>query len=121
VSYHRTYPGSAALVARRGVATQRTVMMASREPIDRDAGVELAGERVGSIINVCKSPVRDEWLALTVVDRDVAHPGIAFTIGGGHVNSISSPAINNRSAYVDPQRHSYHTRDRDTFPPLVRP
>jgi glycine cleavage system aminomethyltransferase T len=96
-------------------------MMASREPIDRDAGVELAGERVGSIINVCKSPVRDEWLALAVVDRDVAHPGIAFTIGGVHVDSISSPAINNRSAYVDPQRHSYHTRDRDTFPPLVRP
>jgi len=121
VSYHRTYPGSAALVARRAVATQRSVMVASREPIDRDASVELAGERVGAIINVCKSPVRDEWLALAVVDRDIAHPGIEFTVGGVQVNSVSSPAINNRSAYVDPQRHSYLTRDRDTFPPLVRP
>lgn len=121
VSYHRTYPGSAALVARRAVATQRSVMVASREPIDRDASVELAGERVGAIVNVCKSPVRDEWLALAVVDRDIAHPGIEFTVGGVRVNSVSSPAINNRSAYVDPQRHSYLTRDRDAFPPLVRP
>ena len=121
VSYHRTYPGSAALVARRAVATQRSVMVASREPIDRDASVELAGERVGAIINVCKSPVRDEWLALAVVDRDIAHPGIEFTVGGVRVRSVSSPAINNRSAYVDPQRHSYLTRDRDAFPPLVRP
>jgi glycine cleavage system aminomethyltransferase T len=121
VSYHRTYPGSVALGARRATATQRSVMIASREPIDRDASVELAGERVGAIINVCKSSVRGEWLALAVVDRDIAHPGITFTIGGVHATSVSSPAINNRSAYVDPQRHSYHTRERDTFPALVRP
>jgi glycine cleavage system aminomethyltransferase T len=140
VSYHRTYPGSAALAARRAVATQRSVMIASRDPIDdrglppggsaaegrrgsidRELAVELAGERVGAIIQVGKSPVRDEWLALAVVDRDIAHPGIAFTIGGVHARSVSSPAINNRSAYVDPQRHSYATRERDTFPGLVRP
>jgi glycine cleavage system aminomethyltransferase T len=121
VSYHRTYPGSAAIVAQRATATRRSIMLTSREPIDRDAAVELAGERVGAIVHAAKSPVRDEWLVLVVVDRDLAHPGIAFTIGGVVARSTSSPAINNRSAYVDPQRHSYLTRERDTFPPLVRP
>jgi aminomethyltransferase len=129
VSYHRTYPGSAAVVARRATATRRSIMLAAREPIDRDAAVELAGEGggvaggtpVGSIVHAARSPVRDEWLALAVVDRDLAHPGIAFTVGGIAAHSTSSPAINNRSAYVDPQRHSYVTRANDKFPPLVRP
>ena len=33
--------------------------------------------------------------------------------------SLSAPAINNRSLYVDPQRHSYQARSDGSFPPLV--
>jgi hypothetical protein len=35
------------------------------------------------------------------------------------VRVISAPAVNNRSVYVDPQRHNYRGRATQEFPPLV--
>jgi len=43
-----------------------------------------------------------------------------FTVGGVPASTLSAPAIDNRSLLVDPQRHSFATRDTDRFPPLVR-
>jgi hypothetical protein len=67
------------------------------------------------------SPTRGDWLAIAIVERALAHAGLdGFTVGGVPARTLSAPAIDNRSLLVDPQRHSFATRDTDRFPPLVR-
>ena len=121
LSYQRAFPGSAALLARRSGIKQRTVMIAGAHPIETGAAINLDGERIGSVINAGNSPVRGQWIGVALVDREMSHVGIEFTVNGTTVHSVSSPTVNNRSVYIDPQRHSYVTRQGATFPPLVRP
>ena len=110
----RTFPGSTALAAHR--TTRRSSLVASAQPIELGP-VTLDGEVRGEVLHAAFSPVRGEHLGLAVVDLQLAHPGIPL----GALRTISSPAVNNRSLYVDPQRHSYATRATAKFPALLRP
>jgi glycine cleavage system aminomethyltransferase T len=108
----RTFPGSAALASHR--ATRRSIMVASPQPIELGP---LDGEVRGEVLHAALSPTRGDHLGLAMVDLQFAHPGVEL----GALRTISSPAVNNRSLYVDPQRHSYATRATTKFPALVRP
>jgi aminomethyltransferase len=125
VSYHRAFPGSAALAARRKDVRQRIVLAAAAGELVDDAAITWGERVVGSVLHAAWSPTREDWLAVALLDRPIAHAGltglVAHTPGGAvAVRTISAPAIINRSLYVDPQRHSYATRHTDAFPPLVR-
>jgi len=122
VSAGRSYPGSAVLEQHRKSPRGRVAMIASVRELPIDAAIELGGERVGSVLDSGWSHTRDEAIGIALLDVAVSHAGLrGFTCGDIAVRTISSPAINNRSLYVDPQRHSFAARDKVDFPPLVRP
>lgn len=119
---NRTFPGSAALAAHRTGPRGRVVFIASEVALTDDAPILLDGARVGTVLHADRSHTRNEYLALALLDVAVSHPGLSgFVSGDAPVRTISGPAVNNRSLYVDPQRHSWATRATATFPPLLRP
>ncbi len=121
-SIDRAYPGAAALAARRRDARRRVVMVASEAELAPDADVTLDGEVVGTVLHAGPAYTRGGHLGVALLDRAVSHAGLTgFACGGADVRTISSPAVNNRSLYVDPQRHTWASRARDAFPPLLRP
>jgi aminomethyltransferase len=122
VGADRTYRGSGAVAAHRRAPRGRVTTIVAESEIRTDAAVELDGERVGSVLHAGPSHTRGDWIGLALLDLAVAHAGLdGFSCGGAAVRTASSPVLNNRSVYVDPQRHSWLARDREAFPPLVRP
>jgi aminomethyltransferase len=120
ISYRKTYPGSAALAARRGSYTHRAVMLASAAEVKSGDSVRIAGREAGSILNAGYSFDRKEWLGLALIDREWAHTGVPAECGSGvRAKILSAPVLNNRSLFVDPQRHTYAGRGENTFPTLI--
>lgn len=98
---------------------QRTVMFAAPHEVAGD--IVLDSAVVGRVLQQAYSYVREEQIGVALVDVRVAHAGLrGFHAGETPLRTISAPAVNNRSLYVDPQRHAYATRERTTFPPLTR-
>jgi glycine cleavage system aminomethyltransferase T len=98
---------------------QRTVMFAAPREVAGDITLDAA--IVGSVLQQGYSVVREEQIGVALVDVAVAHAGLrGFHAGETALRTISSPAVNNRSLYVDPQRHTYATRDKVTWPSLAR-
>lgn len=111
----RVTPGR---IAKR-VPVQRTVMFAAPREVAGD--IVLDGAVIGSVLQQGYSFVREEQIGVALVDIAVAHAGLrGFHAGETALRTISAPAINNRSLYVDPQRHTYATRDSVTWPALAR-
>lgn len=118
----RAFRGAAAVAAHRREPRGRVTMITAASEIRTDAAIELDGERVGSVLHAGPSHTRGDWIGLAHLPRALAHAGLAgFTCSGAPVRTASAPAVNNRSLFVDPQRHAWATRDRESFPPLVRP
>ncbi|MDB4952666.1 MAG: Aminomethyltransferase, partial [Myxococcales bacterium] len=118
----RAFPGATVLDAHRKAPRGRVTLVTSDRELAIDAQISLDGSTVGRVLDAGRSHTRDEWLGLALLDVAVGHPGLAgFTSGEARVRTISAPATNNRSLWVDPQRHSWATRDKTPFPPLVRP
>lgn len=115
------YVGSEAVTARRKVPRGRVAMIASAGELAVDAAVELEGARVGTVLDAGWSPTRGEHIGVALLERVVSYSGLAGFSSAGHaVRTISAPSINNRSLFVDPQRHAWATRATDVFPPLLR-
>jgi glycine cleavage system aminomethyltransferase T len=121
------YVGAAALEARRrasGGIRSRLTCFVSGGPL-RDGEPVWLGERcVGRWLSVGYSPWRAEWVGLALVDIDLAHAGLDgfHTLVGPRrvaARTVAPPVLNNRSLFIDLQRHSYQTRDGDEFPPIV--
>ena len=116
----RAFVGSESLATRRaaGVA-RRLVTLVSESAMRLGDDVTLFGERVGVIANAGATKLGDVHVALAFVDRAWAHSGVDdFAIGGAPARSVTPPLPNNRSLFVNPQQHSYATRDEIAFPPL---
>jgi len=121
VTYGRTFPGAGALARRRQEASRRSVLIASEGALADDAPVTAGDRTIGTILSAGRSPTRGDWLAVALVDRRYAHAGlVGLSSNGVPVRTLSAPSIDNRSLYIDPQRHSYASRETDRFPPLVR-
>jgi aminomethyltransferase len=122
VSYRRTYPGSAALAQRRAHATHRLVLCASSGELAIGDPVRYRDRVLGKIVNAGFSSIRGDWLASALIERGLAHADVtAYTAGSVSIRTLAAPALNNRSLYVNPQKHSYRSRHDDQFPPLVLP
>jgi glycine cleavage system aminomethyltransferase T len=126
VSHRRSFVGSTALAERRAHATRRLVLCVGRGPIAIGDPVVHHGTAIGTVVNAGFSAIRSDYVATALVERAYSHVGIAaFAVEHGAVSvpirTIAAPALNNRSLYVNPQKHSYRTRDAVQFPPLVLP
>ena len=125
VSRQKEYVGSEALTRRRAKGIrQRLTYVLSDEPMNVDDTVHCDGEPIGEIVNADFSPIREDWVGLALLDIEYAFPGIATLRIGTEstpARTVSPPVINNRSLYVNPQVHSYVSREEDGFAPLVEP
>jgi glycine cleavage system aminomethyltransferase T len=123
ISYQKAYPGSARLAQlRQAGAQRRAVLIASARPLGAGDRIEFAGELIGELLCAEASPTRGDQLGIALLNLPYAHPGLVeLSVGSAGVPArvLSAPAVNNRSLYVDPQRHTYRTRQQDRFPALV--
>lgn len=127
VTYRKEYLGSQALLERRAAGiTQRTTHVVSGQQISVDDHIYFEDQPVGRLLQTGYSAIRGDWVGLAMLDLRFAHPGLEI-LSAGHdstdarvpLSTISAPALNNRSLYVNPQNHSYFTRDEEQHPPLV--
>jgi aminomethyltransferase len=121
ISYRkRDYPGATRLAELRATSKRRTVHFVAERAPASGASVTLDGADVGSVLAVRPSQTRGGFAGLALVDRQWAHPHVnAYLAGGVPIRTASAPLLNNRSLYVNPQRHSYATRHEEGYPPLV--
>lgn len=121
VSMQKDFVGSEALRRRRAEPMQRVALFSSERPLPFTCRLYHADLAVASVLHSAYSFDRRAWLGLALVNRDLAYTGVELKAEGpgGTVRLLSAPAVNNRSLYVDPQRHSYAGRADQNFPPLV--
>jgi len=125
VSYHKDYVGSAALARRREQgASQRLTCATSDAELTVGAQVLHDGTTVGRLVNAGYSPARGDWVGLALLERSAAHVGAVYETldAAGAVSplrTVSPPVLDNRSLFIDLQRHSWRTRRDDVFPPVA--
>jgi glycine cleavage system aminomethyltransferase T len=127
VSYGKEYVGSTALAARRKEGMkQRTTCALSRTLLLPGATVVTKqGENIGRVLRSEHSPTIDAYVNMVLLDTAFAYSGIdsyVVTAQGAaaiQILTVSPPVINNRSLYVNAQKHSYATRETHAFPPLT--
>jgi glycine cleavage system aminomethyltransferase T len=103
---------------------QRILCLLADKPIDAGMPIYHAGNIIGTLVNAGFSPERNQWVGLAMVDVALSHAGIGvFTCGAKDpvaVQSVSPPVLANRSLFINPQIHSYRTRDEFSFPSLSK-
>lgn len=124
VSADKQFVGSSALAERRTRATQRLLLCAAPGEVSIGDRVTYGDTPIGMVINAGFSSVRGDWVASALVDFAYSHPRIrayAITHGDARVpiETLAAPALNNRSLYINPQQHSYHTRAEVQYPPIA--
>lgn len=129
VSYRKEYVGSAALAALRKEGwSRRATTVLAEHPLSAGDAVSLDGARIGEILAAGESPLLKAHVGIALIDRPFGHAGIdRFTAvpaaGDGAapipLTTVSPPVLDNRSMYINPQRHAYATRGRDAFPKIA--
>jgi acyl carrier protein len=125
LSRKKDFVGSAALAARRERGPSARVVCALCDAPARPGDLVLAdGQAIGRVLRARRSPVVGLVVCMLLLEAPFAHAGIERyalrTRDGDHpVRTVSPPVVQNRSLFVNPQRHSYLTRDEDQFPPLA--
>jgi len=116
----RSYVGSSSLEARRNAGIKRRlVTLACAKPMRDGEAVAIFDKNVGVIVNAGGATLGGSHIALALVDRPWAYSNVdAFVVGGTPARSVTPPLPNNRSLFINPQQHSYATRDEIRFPPL---
>lgn len=123
--YEKDYPGAARHreLRARGI-THRAVLVASDHELHAGDEVRCGDTPIGRVIHAHYSPTRGDHLGIARLSLSYSAPGLGAYAAihedaGVEVRVVSAPAVNNRSVFVDPQRHAYRTRATQDFPPLV--
>jgi aminomethyltransferase len=120
----KEFVGSTALRARREAGvTRRITALDSEGPIAEGDPVFSGDEPIGTVIRAARSVTLGDHVAIGLLDIAHAHSGIGSygVVHAGHVvpvRTVSAPFVNNRSLFVNPQRHTFSRRDEIAFPPL---
>jgi glycine cleavage system aminomethyltransferase T len=126
VDYGREFVGAEALRARRaaGPAVRATSFLApASAPVAAGDAIRIDGKVHGEVLAAAPSPTLGGAIGVALLETRLAHPGIELEIaaaaGSVAAATRTPPLVRNRSLFVDPHRHSYRTRDAESFPPLV--
>ena len=113
----RSWVGKEAVDARRATSARRLTCVVSAAEIGAGDAVFLGDRAIGEIVRADRSPLRGEWIASALLDREWAHGGIdRYEVRGARVKTMAPPLVDNRSLYVDPRRHSWRTADEVVVP-----
>jgi glycine cleavage system aminomethyltransferase T len=80
-------------------------------------------EPIGTVLRAARSVTLGDHVAIGLLDIAHAHSGIesyAVAHAGASVpvRTVSAPFVNNRSLFVNPQRHAFARRAEIAFPEL---
>lgn len=123
VSSRKSFVGSEALAEKRKHWSKRVMLVAAGQALKGGDRLFAGNRSIGTLLHGAWSFDRKEWLGLALIELDSAYAGLRLDAAPEGkeipVRVLSAPAINNRSLYVDPQRHSYATRKEGSFPSLI--
>lgn len=122
VSFKKDFIGAAALRDRRSNASaRRATAIRSAHAMAPGQAVSFDGTSIGTVLDAGPAPTLGGFTGVALLDPRYAHAGIdRYDVGGRRVHTFSPPAVNNRSQFVNPQRHSYAKRDEIEFPEAAR-
>jgi glycine cleavage system aminomethyltransferase T len=120
----KDFVGAAALRARRDAGvTQRITALDAEGPIS-SGGIVFSGDQpIGTVLRAARSVTLGDHVAIGLLDVAHAHSGIdSYTVAHAGavvpVRTVSAPFVNNRSLFVNPQRHAFARRAEIAFPSL---
>lgn len=124
VAYQRDFVGAEALRARRAAgAAVRATWFTSAVTLAPGQDLTLDGDTCGQVLACTTSPTLGGAVGIALLSTRLAHPGLALVAptdaGPVTLATRTAPLIRNRSLFVDPHRHSYRTRETETYPSLV--
>ncbi|MBX3190204.1 MAG: aminomethyltransferase family protein [Labilithrix sp.] len=121
-SFKKSFVGADALRERRARRDlRRATAVRSAVEMARGDDVTFEGARVGVMLDAGPAPTIGGFVGLALLDAAYAHAGVdRYAVRGARARTFSPPAINNRSQFVNPQKHSYATRHEIAFPPAAR-
>ena len=112
---------SQALDAPRGRIT-RLVGPPSASAPPPGSSIVCDGQRVGMLLHSSVSFLLERPIGLGLLDLPYAVAGLELAVADlPGWTTQAAPLLHNRSLFVDPQRHSWASRDSDSFPPIVPP
>lgn len=125
ISAEREVPGMAALRAARArgePAGQIRWFMADDQRAP-EPGVALwrGGRRVGEVLLAHRSAAVGAHVGVALLEREWSEPGLGLADASGQalLTTAVAPLVRSLSLYVDPQRHTYATREADGLIGLV--
>ena len=101
----------------------RITAISSSEPIAAGDRLFSGDEAIGTVLRAARSVTLGDHVAIGLLDVAHAHSGIdSYTALHADtvvpVRTVSAPFVNNRSLFVNPQRHAFARRAEIAFPPL---
>lgn len=126
VDRRRMFPGRQALEGARDANVSRVTWFrgpVGSPPCLPGTVLTLEGDVVGEVLVARTSGMLDAPVGQALLTRAVAHPGLTLHAGGNPspLWTVSAPVLQNRSLFVNAQRHAWASRGVDTFPPITQP
>jgi glycine cleavage system aminomethyltransferase T len=114
------YPGSGTMQELREKGwDRRVVCFITKNPVRVNDEVFLENESVGQVLSAGYSPLRKEYVGKALIRKPFWHAGLnCFHVNGHELETISAPAIDNRSIHVNLNLDSYFTREENANGPF---
>ena len=122
VTYDRAYVGSEALHAARRRSPRRLTALRAAAPFHAGDDVFHHTEPIGRVVRAGFSPTLESWIGAALIDRHLAHSGIAAFVTQSEdgsrtpLRTVSLPFVTNQSLYVKPGRNRYADRANLSHP-----
>ncbi|TVR39241.1 MAG: aminomethyl transferase family protein [Bacteroidia bacterium] len=109
------YPGSEAMQSIREKGwNKRLTCFITKNSAQVNDEIIYEKESVGRVISIGYSPLRKEFIGKALIEKPFWHAGLSgFHINNQELETISAPAIDNRSIHVNLNLDSYFTRNEN--------
>ncbi len=111
------YPGSKAMQnLRENGWDKRMLSFVTKNPAGVNDEIYYEDESVGQVISIGYSPLRKEFIGKALIRQPFWHAGLnCFKVNNQELETISAPAIDNRSIHVNLNLDSYFTRNHNDY------
>ena len=109
------YPGSKAMEALREKGWEkRLTCFITSQPLEVNDEILYENETIGQVLSIGYSPIRKEFVGKALIRKPFWFAGLScFHVNNQKIETISAPAVDNRSIHVNLNLDSYLTRNED--------